>query len=201
MNSMKNKTLCLAVLLASGLALGSPITADVISAPQGLTINNVNATETLPTNSVTEQILTQGNIVSVTGKTFDQTSNVAKTAFGIYDFSVSGGASTAAGLPFSGLVLPANAIIKQAWYEVITPPTSGLSNTTLTFTAQTQGDIYPSHAVPTFNSTNGMSVLLSGLSTAFIRMTAANGVTVLLGNSTLTAGKIELWVDYLSSPQ
>ena len=91
---------CLFVLLLASYSFGSPVTTDQIIGPSSgnLTITNGQATFTLPSYQTAvggEAILTQNNAATLTNKTFDSSSNVAHQSFGVYDFAIAAGSTTA----------------------------------------------------------------------------------------------------------
>lgn len=124
-----------------------------------------------------------------------------------YSYAVQGG-STAADIslltdlkdPRSYAKLPDNAVIRNVWIDVITAPTSGSTVTTLAFKAQSAGDLLASVLKTSFPSIFAQGVP-TGATTTFIKMTADRTIKltvgpVTLGSAPLTAGKINVYIDY-----
>lgn len=178
-------------------AIASPITVDVISAPDGLTIQSGRGAYSMPTAKATESVLTQSNAVDVSGKTFAATSAVFKQVRAYYDFAAQGGASTAGVLSLSQSI-PANAIITKSLIDVITAPTSG-GPATISLSLKSFGDIMADTAVTAVPS--GFSILRQSGSTFVnvFKTSAASTVTMSIRTGALTAGKFAVFIDYMIS--
>lgn len=181
-------------------AFASPITMDVLSAPDGLTILNKNATLSLPTGYVTESILTQTNVVSnIAGKSFADTAAVAKQVKCFYDFSVSGGA-TGADIDLK-CAIPPNSVVNYAYMDVITSLT-GNTGAMVSVSVNGASEITRALLVNSTNYASGQYILTPrGATSGLYKFSGAAATEVYLNirNAALTAGKLNIWVDYLIS--
>lgn len=194
---MKIKTLStLLALLSASLAVASPVTTDQIVGPvNGLTLYNGQDVITFPTNYNPngEQALTQNSAVTVYNKTYEQSSNIAKEAFGLYDYTVSGGTIGNYNL---GMGLPNKAVITKVWMDVITQPVG--SGGSVGLSAASTSDMF--NPLVTQNFTVGQWLgKPQGTSSTTVKLSAATGVTLNITGANLSAGKIAVFIDYLIS--
>jgi len=114
-------------------------------------------------------------------------------AVGTWDYSVSGYDSN--GDKSVGISLPSGAIIKKAYFDVVTQPTpSGVS---IAIKAQSAGDLKTTTAASSW--TGRVDGALDGAVANFIKLTADRVVYATLSGSTATAGKIKVFVEYILS--
>ena len=111
-----------------------------------------------------------------------------------YDFAKHGGAIGDIVLDTSAL--PDNAIITQAWIDVVTAPTSG-GSATMALTVQSAGDIKAALAVASW--TGIVACVPVGTAASAIKLTAERKVTMAIAVAALTAGKIKVFVEYIQS--
>jgi hypothetical protein len=116
------------------------------------------------------------------------------TAVGTYDFSLVGGA---VGDLSTGIVLPDNAIVRRAFLDVITPPTSG-GSATVAFKVQSAADLKAATAIASLTAGVHDGALNDSVA-AYIKLTAERTVYATVATAALTAGKIKIYVDYVVS--
>lgn len=115
------------------------------------------------------------------------------TAVGVLDFSLVGGAT---GDLETGITLPDNAIVRKAFFDVLTPPTSG-GLATVAFKVQTAADLKTATAIASW--TGIVDGELDGTPADFIKLTAQRKVYATVASFALTGGKIKVFVDYVVS--
>lgn len=111
-----------------------------------------------------------------------------------YDFSVNGGASVAdIGL---GSSLPSKAIITRSYIDVVTAPVG--PGATVAFKTESAGDVLAATAITSLGvgRVEGVS---TGTAATMKKTTAARGVVMNVANSSLTAGKIRVYIQYVMS--
>lgn len=196
--SMKKLALSTLLLFVLGLqnAFAAPITVDVISAPDGLTVQSGQGNYTFPTAKKTEEISTKTNTITLSNKSFDKTSAVYKQARGVYDFAVSGGA-TNANISL-GMNIPAKAIIVKGVIDVVTPPTAQSGSPTIGISAATGQDIYGDIVVQNLFAGQFLTKQ-QGATANYVKLSGATNVTLNIKSAALTAGKIVVFLDYLIS--
>lgn len=153
----------------------------------------------LPSNATVKQVLntsaTGGPSVLLGTQLTDNKVQVLKCT---YSFATQGGAvSTINTKAVDGLncTLPAGSIVKKVVAHTITAPTSG-SSATLAFSALTSGDLVPQDGQGAY-SLNGLKLGVPDSSAIFrLTSTASKVVTATIGAAALTAGKIELFIEY-----
>ncbi len=116
------------------------------------------------------------------------------TAVGIYDFSLVGGAQ---GDLSTGIVLPNKAIVRRAFYDVLTQPTSG-GSATVAFKVQSAADLKTATAIASW-TTGIKDGALDGAVANYIKLTAERTVYATVAASDLLSGKIKVFVDYVVS--
>lgn len=115
------------------------------------------------------------------------------TAVGVYDFAnFNTGVNGSYGV---GITLPDNAIIRRAFFDVITAPQP--ANLKIEFTAQTTGDLKASTAAGSW--TGIVDGELNDSIAEYVKLTADRTVVATLLDSTATAGKIKVYIDYVLS--
>jgi hypothetical protein len=126
--------------------------------------------------------------------------NTSYIAEGTYDFSVDGGAISTINLTEAGV--PLHATVKRAWYEVLTPPTSGGAATIALGVSTNDTD-----GIKTATAYND-AAFSAGYHDGTPDGTAANFTTKTTGNrylcikiagAALTAGKIKVFAELLIS--
>lgn len=124
---------------------------------------------------------------------------VKKVAVATYDFAEHGGAIGAINL---GVFLPDNAVIRRAWYDVVTTFTSATDAATVALKAQTAGDIKAAVAISDvgnpWDAGNKDGIPVDTAATA-IKLTAERELVLTVATEALTAGKLVLFVEYVVS--
>jgi hypothetical protein len=116
-----------------------------------------------------------------------------------YDFAVQGGAIGSVNLvdvDGKDAVLPNKAIIKQVIFDVITAPTSG-GSATIAFTANSAADMKAALAIASW--TGIVAGIPVGTAATSIKLTAQRTLTATIATAALTAGKINVFVEYYIS--
>jgi hypothetical protein len=177
---MKKLFALLALSLAvcsSAFAVGAKTRADWLGMEQAL---NLSATAG-PSNLIGTKMVKE----------------VMHTLKATYDFSVSGGAIgaiTLLGEDGKAAKLPKNAIVRDCIIDVITAPTSGGSATIALGTGQSATDLKAATAIATY--TGLLACVPVGSAATAIKLTADSTMSATIATAALTAGKINVWVDY-----
>lgn len=112
------------------------------------------------------------------------------TASGRYDFSLQGGAI---GSYDSGIHLPKGALIREVVFDVVTAGTTSASGT-LSFDANSTGDLKAALAAASWTGiVAGIPVYTAA---SMVKLTAARTLTFSIATGALTAGKVNVYVDY-----
>lgn len=118
-----------------------------------------------------------------------------------YDFSVDGGAISTIG---SGVTLPDNAIVTKCWYEVSTTFTSSTDAATIAINIPTDGDLQAAIAISDVTNPYDAGLIAcdtkgtdSNDPSTFIKTTAAREISWVIAVETLTAGKLQLFLEYV----
>ncbi|WP_139020721.1 hypothetical protein [Bradyrhizobium sp. ORS 285] len=141
---------------------------------------------------------------------------VPKIAVATYD--VSGGADGTAGSHGLKVYIPAKAIITAAWVDVVTTFASANSTATLAVQVESSGDLIAASAInaagnpwnagihgclPGNFALDGNALTQVGMAAAGaasdIKTTAVREITIVTGVQTLTAGKANVFVEYVQS--
>ncbi len=129
----------------------------------------------------------------------DIVSRELRTMVATYDFSVQGGAIGSVNLKDLNGVdakLPESAIIWHSLIDVITAPTSG-GSATIAFSAQSAGDI---KAALAYGSYSGIVAgIPTGSAANAIKLTADRTLSATIATAALTAGKINVIIQYVYS--
>lgn len=117
----------------------------------------------------------------------------------VYDFAVLGGAVSTINLvddDGNPAVLPSKAIITQVYSDVVTAPTSG-GSATMSLGANTTVDLLAATAVASWTGTQaGIPV---GTAATMVKLTAQRNIVMAIAVAALTAGKINVFVDFVLS--
>lgn len=140
-------------------------------------------------------------VISSTNLT-DSGSFLDRTAHAYYNFSVNGGGTVATPIDL-GVSLPANAILVKSWYSVKTTLASPTTNLVGVFCEDSPGgamNVIASQQVGGFSS----GLIADGIETgssANMRQEINSICNLKLYVSThaLTAGKMDIWVNYVAS--
>lgn len=118
----------------------------------------------------------------------------------VYDFSKLGGAIGTVVLKGpDGLnaVLPKGAVIRDCLIDVVTAPTSGGSATIALGTGQSGTDLKSATAIASY--TGLVACVPVGTAATAIKLTADRSPTATIATAALTAGKINVFIDYTLS--
>jgi hypothetical protein len=205
---MNTLLLCLSVLAISLLgslgANASPVTADAIYGPTpgNLIIYNGGAAIQVPKlQGDSGFMLSTNNIATVNNKTFTNQNNVSLQCEASYDFAVLGG-SSAAPIPLTGTCkIPANSVIQRVWIDTITQPTTGGVGSWVSLQLANFGDLLGPTALSVLTAGESLGTPAGTTATSFKTSGSAGTLTpqILIGVHTLSAGKFNVFVDYLTS--
>ena len=127
---------------------------------------------------------------------------VDRIARATYDFAVDGGAIGAIGL---GVTLPDNAVVKRAWYEVLTTLASATDAATVSLDIPVDDVAGLLAAIAISDATNPWDAghhecIQDGTAANFSeKCTAARELSMTVAVEALTAGKFILFVEYIVS--
>ena len=129
--------------------------------------------------------------------------NAARVAIALFDPSAVAGQRTQAAHGL-GVTLPDNAIIKRAWYDVLTTFQStagGTDKATIAISAEGANDIVAAVAIETGAPWDGglHDAIEDSTAANMVKLTAARELTATVGVCALTAGKLLLFVEYVVS--
>jgi len=116
-----------------------------------------------------------------------------------YDFATHGGEFIPPFIPIRAATtesasIPANAVIVGVYMEVVTAPTSG-GSATIKFGTQTNDDAFL--AATAYNNAKFTANKITSLTGDLpLKMTAAEPVIINIGTANLTAGNINLFIEY-----
>lgn len=116
-----------------------------------------------------------------------------------YDFAVQGGAIGTVNLKDSDgndATLPIGAIITQVYIDEVTNVTSG-GSATIAFGANTTTDLIGATAIASF--TGIIAGTPTGTAATMVKLTAARTLTATIGTAAVTAGKLNVFVEYVVS--
>ena len=128
-------------------------------------------------------------------------SNQMNTVKGLYDFSVQGGAQGTINLDDTlnefgatgDITIPDNSIVWSGIADVVTDPTSG-GSATVALGLNTTTDILGATAIA---SVTGLLALVPvGTAATAVKMTAAQTLDMTIGTADLTAGYINVYLQY-----
>lgn len=135
------------------------------------------------------------------GTLMNQTSNLL---IGKYSFAVQGGSTansvyllTNLNVPNSYALLPNKAIIKNVWIDVLTTVASS-GSATVSVGAVSAIDLLAATAKGTIPVAGGrLQGIPAGTTTTFIKLSAAKKVLANVGTAALTAGKFNVYIEYV----
>lgn len=189
---MKTKIFVLLALLVSSFAFASPGTFDQIYAPTGLTffMGPSLSPVTFPAVGSSDSVLTAKGAVSLSNKTFDQTSNVGLEQQAVWDWTANGG--TAGAFYNLGNILPTKAIITNAFIDVITQPVG--SGASIAIQGLADQDLMAATVVGSLPVGQKQLLPVGGTITHAIK--GATGIVVHVTGANLTAGRFLIFLDY-----
>lgn len=119
-----------------------------------------------------------------------------------YSYAVQGGSTaadisllTSLGNPKSYAVLPNKAIIKNVWLDVLTQPVSS-GSATVAINAATAGDFLAATAKASL-PVGLLQGVPAGTTVTSIKLSAAKTVKATIGTAPLTAGKFNVYIEYV----
>lgn len=119
---------------------------------------------------------------------------------GIWDFSVDGGAVSTINLKDDDgnlIVIPSGAIVKQVFTREVTNITTSASGT-LSVGLAAVDDLLTATAAATF--ANIQAGACTGSAATMVRMTADHNLAISIATGALTAGKLEVYVEFVYLP-
>lgn len=124
-----------------------------------------------------------------------------------YNFSIDGGAISTI-TPQTNFILPTGALCTRAWVHSPTAPVGTGATVAVGLTTGTGGSTTTILGATAITSLTANAILVSGLGAAPFKTTGSsvlgkgnNGaVTVTIATTALTAGQLEIWVEYILSP-
>jgi hypothetical protein len=124
--------------------------------------------------------------------------NTVGSMVAVYDFSVLGGAVgsvTLKDLDGNDAVLPKGAIIKNGFLRVLTAAASAGGSGTIAFGANTTTDLKTATDADTLSGI--VAIIPVGTAATAVALTADRNLQATIATEALTAGKIELHVDFV----
>lgn len=109
-----------------------------------------------------------------------------------YDFAVQGGAQAALSL---GVTIPANATIIRSWIYTVTQ-VAGASST-VALSCETANNIFSAAAMTSITAGTLTEGVSTGAASVFKPITAACLVTATIATANVTAGKFNVYVEYV----
>lgn len=120
-----------------------------------------------------------------------------------WDYSVSGGAASSditlldhEGRP---VTLPAGAIITDCLIDVVTQPDSSTDSVKLAFSSSAVADLKAAAFPTTYVTTSRIACIPEGTEANMIKMASEATLKMRVGSEAATAGKINIWVEYVLS--
>jgi hypothetical protein len=117
-----------------------------------------------------------------------------KIAKATYNFSIDGGA-TGIVTPKAGATVPAGAIVLRAWTDVTTPMTSGGAATVALDIAAGTPIVIKAATAYGDAAYTGLDIHLAA--TVINKTTSAGAITFTIAGDTLTAGIVNIFVEYV----
>lgn len=97
------------------------------------------------------------------------------------------------------VTLPDNAIIRDCLIDVVTQPTSSTSSGSLAFSSSATADLKAATVVASLTTTTPIVCLPVGTVGTMIKLSSEATLKVRTGSEALTAGEINVWVEYVLS--
>lgn len=113
----------------------------------------------------------------------------------VADFDCSSGC--AIGTKASGITIPDNAIVKQAYYEIISAFASAGGSGTIALNSEGVGDILAPVDADTLSGIN--DGIPTGTATNMIKLSAARELIMTIATDAMTSGRLKLFVEYVIS--
>lgn len=119
-----------------------------------------------------------------------------------YSYAIQGGASGDVTLvDDEGLAvkLPSGAIIYDCLIDVLTQPASSTSSGSLAFSSNAVADLKAAAFVASYTTSSRIACLPTGTVGSSVKMSSEATLKVRIGSEALTAGKVNIWVNYVVS--
>lgn len=121
----------------------------------------------------------------------------------VWDYSVSGGAAnsdiTLLDTERKAVKLPTGAIITNCLIDVVTQPTSSTTSGKIAFSSKAVADLKASTAIASYTTSSRIACIPDGTVGAMIKLASEGTIKIRTGSEALTAGKINVWVEYVLS--
>jgi hypothetical protein len=171
-------------VLVSALLVGQSVAADITAENEYL-LNNFMGGVAHKVSLGTMFTRMEKKVVSAT---FNPSANTAERAMAAHTF---------------GLQIPAGAIITRVFYEVLTNFTSAAGTATIALHLEGANDVVSAIAINDVSTpwnTGRREGIQTGTAATMIKTTAARYLTATVGTQALTAGKMNVYVEYIVSP-
>lgn len=95
--------------------------------------------------------------------------------------------------------LPSGAIIRDCLIDVVTQPTSSTSSGSLAISSKSVADLKAATFVASYTTSSRIACIPVGTTGTMIKLSSEGTLKVRIGSEALTAGKINVWVQYVLS--
>jgi len=118
---------------------------------------------------------------------------------GSYDFAVDGGVAGTITLRSNDGPIPTGSVIEMGYVEVTTPPDSAAHTATIAVQAEAANDIVNAAVVSgaPWSTTGRKSIIPVATGATTVKTTAARNPAIVLAVQNLTAGKFDVYLQYL----
>lgn len=120
-------------------------------------------------------------------------------AYGVFDFANFGGDISSTSFNV-GILLPDNAVVRWAMFEILTSVTSGGSTDLCFQTGESACDLHAYQAKASWATSDAFQEGVPDNEEGnFIKLTAARQIKAVVSGASVTAGKIKVYLDYILS--
>lgn len=127
------------------------------------------------------------------GTLLNNNKNVVKAQ---YDYSTHGGA--VGDISITGVTIPINALVTRAWLDVLTQPASSGNTASVAVKVQGAADLYAATSVGSLTAGRKDGIPQDAAS-QIIKLTAERTPAITVSTQALTAGKINIFIEYMVS--
>jgi hypothetical protein len=129
----------------------------------------------------------------------DQVRQRRHTAEAVFDFAINGGSIGAKNL---GEFIPRGAVIRRAWYDVLSTFTSGTDAATIALQVESAGDLVTAIAISDVSNPWDAGIhdaIPVDTAATAIKTSAVNELQAVVAVEALTGGRLRLFVEYMLS--
>lgn len=151
-------------------------------------------------------VATEFQVINRTGVTRTKRTGTVPRELAVATFDTAandsaGVANTAIGAHGLGVYLPTKAIVTRAWYDNVTAPDSAAHTATIAIKIQAANDLKTATLVSdaTFTTLGANEGVPDGTAAKMIKLTAVREIVVTTAVQVLTAGKLNIYVEYVLS--